>query len=70
MIKQIVFTEQEWNQFKRKVGIELNKSTQHCYDVTLKCNGENINSDGRGEDWWIGTAIMAIESAENKQNGK
>lgn len=66
MIKQIVFTEQEWNQFKLQVGRELNKSTQH-YDVASKDNGENINNDGRGEDWWIGTAIMAIESAVNKQ---
>lgn len=66
MIKQIVFTEQEWNQFKLQVGRELNKSTQH-YDITSKHDGENINNDGRGEDWWIGTAIMAIESAVNEQ---
>ena len=62
MIKQIVFTEQEWNKFKVNVGKELNKSTKH-YDITLKNNGGNINSDGREEHWWIGTAIMAIESA-------
>jgi len=64
MIRQIVFTEQEWNKFKINVGKELNKSTKH-YDVTLKNNGENINRDGREEHWWIGTAIMAIESAES-----
>lgn len=67
MIKQIVFTEQEWNQFKIQIGRELNKSTKN-YNVTAKDNGENINNDGREEHWWIGTAIIAIESAENKQN--
>jgi len=62
MQKLVVFTDDEWQQFRVDVGLALSRDIGEHYTVTTNEKGERII----GHNWWIGTVALAIEQALNK----
>ena len=62
MQKLVAFTDDEWQQFRVDLGLELGRDIGKHYTVTSNETGERIS----GQNWWIGTVALAIEQALNK----
>lgn len=58
MVRQIVFTEHEWNEFKRRLSDTACREVHRTCTVVSKVDNTPIDSDGRQAYWWRGMFEM------------